>query len=191
MIGNMVKQSKIMGRYRTIKLKEFYMGKGKNVNGDGLKDIWEKIDLRNQDWKPGDEKEKAFNQNIEWLFPLGYYRSRFVFSPGLSNRQVKILKHEMLVRARMITSLKYVLKNYGLVLTFSNDDTLIIYPESENREDYSLIWLQERKLHYERLYRIIKSLRLFGLDQFADALKQAMKDRIDNQYSISNQTIFL
>lgn len=182
-------EKNIAGKYSTRKLKEFYLGKGENPWGRTLGDIRSDVtDLSSKEWKPGEKREQLFDECIQWMFPLYTGGTRLVFSPSLSMRQVKRLKREYLVKANMLKSLKYVLKNYGLILQVTDEDTVVIHYSPtggqtrfaccvvEDEMNSSVICRQERKLHYERMYRILKSLHLFGLNEFANALKNALKD---------------
>lgn len=166
----------IVGIYSTYKLKDFYLEHGKNPFGMELTDIWEKVKLFEEE----DMIQNQFDEAIQWMFPLcrkNIIGTWFLYSPILSMKQVKRLRREKRMKGRMIISLMFVLEKYGLKLDVMEGEKIVIIYNADECQTYNRPQQKDRHLHYARIYRILKSLRLFGLDGFADALKSVLKDR--------------
>lgn len=161
----------------------FYFGRMLDHCGRNISEIW-KFDHKKL------EEDHIY---IQLLFPTDK-EPGFVFTldmlnsgkskpdivpPILWEKDVKYLqksKDEIAssFRANMLKSLDLMLDFYGLQYSFKNDK--IIIERSPTFEERQSVWLSKDNHNFMRITRILKSLRLCGLDKYSVALFNALSE---------------
>lgn len=143
----------------------FYLGRSKDSESRGLEEIWE--------W---DNRElERTHEYIQWLFPLP---NRSQFNPGaptLTPETIDAFRNNDELRKRLRTSLQIMLKFYGLKSLVAEDGSIEILraPDFNARR---LEWLTTGNHNFLRLTRILKSLRILGLSNWANALLACLEE---------------
>lgn len=136
----------------------FYLSQQPNSEGRGIEEIWM--------WD--DERLEYIHNYIQWLFPLRE-RSRFnLKAPTLTDEVVAAFKTNPLLKARLLHSLQVMLKFYGLQCHEAGGKLEII--KAENYPSRKRNWLNLCNHNYLRLTRILTSLTVLGLTNYAQAL---------------------
>jgi len=154
-----------------VSILDFYRG-GQNDRGVTLEEIWS--------WD--DAKLEDRHDFIQWLFPLKK-PSQFNPSAALTNDTViAAFKQDKSLQDKMLRSLNVMLKFYGLEWQGSE---IVIGPHFASQAQ----WLTPGNHNYLRISRILTSLRLHGLDSYANAFKKVL-GQVYQQHSnkISPQT---
>lgn len=128
----------------------------KNTDGYTLTDILNFNDL---------ELEKNHNY-IQWIFPLTENSLHALHAPVIDKTDVEIISTEC--RDKIIASFERMLKFYGLKLSYEN--TYIIVEKGDNWQENSMRWLHLNNHNYLRLTRIMKSLCLMNMQNYAKSL---------------------
>ncbi|MEZ5427259.1 MAG: opioid growth factor receptor-related protein [Pyrinomonadaceae bacterium] len=141
---------------------DFLRGRRADWDGRWLRDIraWDDIRL---------ERDHHY---IQWLFPLNT-ESEAVFAPMLREFEVEELRNDPALREQMIFSLCRMLAFYGFVLR-TEDDQIAVLPSERQRERLG-VWMTPENHNYLRISRILGSLRLAGLDEYAGAFLEALE----------------
>lgn len=144
---------------------EFLTGAEKNSHNKYLKDIWGYTDQRL-------ELDHAY---IQWIFPLDTPSDHNSLAPVISKSDIDNLASEKLklIQDNMIHSLSIMLHFYGFCFLKPGEGKLIgrhEYKFSKNKQN----WCVMHNHNHLRITRILKSLRLFGLEQYAVAFYQAL-----------------
>lgn len=154
------------------KLIAFYSGNATDHKGRYLQDIW---------LFSHKELENSHNY-IQWLFPLEKKSLFNLFAETHNKDSIIVFKNSMQIRNNMISSLKIMLEFYGFEI-INEDEQNPIIKENEDFKDRSKIWLKPKNHNYSRITRIIKSLKLAGLTNYAnavyDVLMQMSKENRD------------
>ena len=129
---------------------------------------------------------------IQWLFPLDTKSEHNSQAPVLTKNDIQILSTSVIAKKNMVRSLIVMLRFYGLEIIEYSKGNIEIRPindESSNCfEKRSKHWLRKKNHNYLRITRILKSLRLFGLDTYAEALFACMCTIYENTNAISETT---
>ncbi len=138
----------------------FYQGRP-DSSGRMLEDIWL--------WDY--QKLEYTHDYIQWLFPLRA-KSRFnQNAPILNDEVIQAFRTDEQLRLRLRTSLEVMLQFYGLQCDNLDDtDTDIEITKSDNYPHRKVEWIEVANHNYLRLTRILTSLRLLGLEDYAQAL---------------------
>ena len=136
----------------------FYQGRP-DSSGRTLEDIWL--------WDY--QKLEYTHDYIQWLFPLKE-KSRFNRNaPILNDEVIQAFRTDEQLRLRLRKSLEVMLQFYGLQCN-KIDTTGIEITKSDNYPERKINWIEEGNHNYLRLTRILTSLRLLGLEDYAQAL---------------------
>jgi hypothetical protein len=109
---------------------------------------------------------------IQWLFPL---RERSMFNPDapvLDDRQRDAFRKNEELQAAVLLSFRLMLSFYGFDLEEGDPPRVV---QSANFPDRSANWLTSGNHNFLRITRILKSLRLMGLEQYAKAFFAALE----------------
>lgn len=140
----------------------FYAGRAVDDRGRSLRQIWR--------WP--DEKLERVHDYIQWLFPLTEPSGFNPEAPTLDEEAI----HEFRTRPELRTNLRVsfirMLVFYGFELI--EEDPLRVVP-SESFHDRSRNWLTSSNHNHLRITRILKSLRLLGLEEEAAAFFRCLK----------------
>jgi hypothetical protein len=135
----------------------FYLGRSTDSRGRTLDEI--------QSWD--DCRLETVHDYIQWLFPLTEGSGSNPNAPVLDDAQIATFRTSDDLKGRLLDSFKVMLSFYGLEC----DDT------SESPKIMKADWFELRKAHwltpmnhnYLRITRILKSLQLLGLEEYARA----------------------
>lgn len=140
----------------------FYRQEKPDVAGRMITDIWQ--------WNH--EYLEMKHDYIQWLFPL-LERSQFnLKAPLLSQEIINEFKIDLQLRENVLTSLRVMLKFYGLELTNNNPITINKSGEYITRKKQ---WISWRNHNYLRITRILTCLRLLDQAGYAQALLQCLQ----------------
>jgi len=119
------------------------------------------------------QKLEYTHDYIQWLFPLKE-KSRFNRNaPILNDEVIQAFRTDEQLRVRLRKSLEVMLQFYGLQYN-KFDDKGIEITKSDNYPERKLNWIEEGNHNYLRLTRILTSLRLLGLEDYAQALFKSL-----------------
>jgi len=153
---------------------DFYRGDGTDAEGRRLDEI-----LR---WR--DNMLEAVHDFIQWLFPLPE-PSRFnPDAPLLTSADIAAFRQDPVLRANLRRSFERILPFLGL--TETADGEVVEGPNFVKRE--GLVW-EYPNHNWLRITRILRSLRLLGLETEAQALYRRLADlRNRRRYPIDMET---
>jgi len=118
------------------------------------------------------EQLEVEHEYIQWLFPSKEESKAVPSSPVTCDDEVGLmLAHPQFLR-RYKTALRKMLGFYGLSLESQGDQVMVT--RSSSYDERSALWLH-RPHNFKRLSRILGSLRLFGMDAEANALRLALE----------------
>lgn len=143
-------------------LVDFYLGQRPDTEGRKIESLWAWDNVRLEEG----------HDYIQWLFPL-VETSRFnPNAPVLTEADRQIFNASDDLKTRVLVSFKRMLQFYGL--QYSEDNTAVSITTadtfSERRDD----WLNWGDHNHLRITRILTSLRLLGLDAYAQAFFQCL-----------------
>jgi hypothetical protein len=163
-----------------VSLTDFYAGKFKDSHGRSLSGILAKDD----DWL------ERSHTHIQWLFPLTEPSRAVPSSPVLSGSDIASFRGSEGLRANLRASFDRMLEFYGLLKCESIETGCpLIAKHPVLWVDRKFSWVQPGDHNHLRLTRIMKSMRLLGEPELADALKEVLMVIADeNPISISGIT---
>lgn len=137
-------------------LVDFYLGKKPTTGGYMLSDIlsWEYDML------------EYTHDYIQWLFPLREASNFNIKSPLLDNETIDEFQKNPLIQEHLLKSFLLMLEFYGFELKVDNNIIIKPSPDYNNRITN---WLNPYNHNYRRITRILKSLTLLGLKDYATA----------------------
>lgn len=145
----------------------FYNGKALTDEGLSINDIW--------------TANTSFLENchmhIQWLFPLKEASMMQHAAPTIDDAQVYEFKADPSLKARLVKSLLTMLRLYHLDLDVQGNDVKI-----KRSADFSISkarWIRKHDHNYLRITRMMKSMMMLGLPEYALALYECMKDIYD------------
>jgi hypothetical protein len=134
------------------------------------------------------QKLEYTHDYIQWLFPLKE-KSRFNRNaPILNDEVIQAFRTDEQLRLRLRKSLEVMLHFYGLQCN-KLMSTGIEITKSDNYLERKLNWIEEGNHNYLRLTRILTSLRLLGLEDYAQALFKCLNQiYIEENKNIGSKT---
>lgn len=154
------------------KLREFLKGNTRNIHGKSIYDIWE-YNL---------EELETDHHYIQWLFPLTK-RSRFsIICPVLKNVGYFRIPE---IQDNMFRSFLCMLNFYGLEYVDGQVAESIYFEESLRK------WCTPKNHNFLRMTRIIRSMRLIGLDEEAKALFMELREIYREKYKVIGKETYL
>jgi len=135
----------------------FYDGRGPDDRGRYLAEILQ--------WP--DERLEAVHDFIQWMFPLRERSGVNPTAPLVDDSIVQEFRSRPELRKNLQASLLRMIRFYGLEM--QHEPNLSV-KRAANFRKRSESWLTFSNHNHLRLTRIIKSLRLLGLEQEANAL---------------------
>ncbi len=104
---------------------------------------------------------------IQWLFPLTERSNNNPDAPVLEKAQIEAFRTDEKLKAKLIKSFKLMLSFYGLQC--DDTDATIKVSKSEEYLERKRIWLNHGNHNYLRITRILTSLRVLSLEEYAQA----------------------
>jgi len=141
------------------RLIEFYLGEVPDAEGRTIHDILN-FDLREME---------TVHDYIQWLFPLKE-RSHFnPNAPALSEQDIAQFRRSEYLKRTLLDAFAKMLGFYGLEL---QDHRIVRSSAWDQRKR----WLTPFSHNFLRITRILTSLRLLGLEEYAQAFYVALND---------------
>lgn len=134
---------------------EFCRGDAPDIYGRYLKDMWE--------WR--DNKLEITHDYIQWMFPSTERSYANPTSPFVEENDVAEISNDDRIKENLRMSLERILRFFGLELIVSDE---ISVARAAFFADRRTKWFWKRNHNFYRITRILKSLRLCGLN--AEAL---------------------
>jgi hypothetical protein len=147
------------------RLIEFYLGEVPDFQGRTIHDIL------NFDFG----ELEAVHDYIQWLFPL---KERSQFNPDapiLSDQDIRKFRDSEVLKRTLLSAFVRILGLYGLEI---QDQKVVRSPTWDQRKR----WLTPYNHNFLRITRILTSLRLLGLEEYAGAFYAALGD-VYNEYA--------
>jgi len=108
---------------------------------------------------------------IQWLFPLTTKSAAVPRSPVITQDEVAAFRQDPGLRQKLLKSFQVMLNFYGFKLA----PDVSIAPDAEFAMK-SGRWISVRNHNYLRISRILGSLTLLGLPEYARALRRALHE---------------
>jgi hypothetical protein len=140
---------------------DFYSGRGNDHRGRKLEKIlsWD------------DDRLESVHDYIQWLFPLAE-PSRFnPHAPLLNETDRAEFQSRPNLQANVLRALRRMLAFYGFLMEEPSSGAVSITPSGDVRHH----WLSPGNHNYLRITRILTSLRLIGLGEYARAFFAALE----------------
>ena len=151
---------------------DFYSGKATDTSARTLREIhaWSYHEL------------ETMHDYIQWLFPLLKPSQYNPGAPVLDAEQIDKFHTDAELRAQLLASFDKMLGFYG----FERNNLSII--RSTSWEERSRNWLMPGNHNHLRLTRILKSLSILGLKDYAHALFEVLNDVFSEKSSAISDT---
>jgi len=117
-----------------------------------------------------DQQLESNHDVIQWMFPLHERSSVNPDCPLVDHQSAQVLQESIYARQRMLA----MIKRFGRFLGFelNEEGQFVPTPElADNREN----WHSPMNHNHLRITRVIRSLRLFGLENEAKAFHEAVR----------------
>ena len=138
---------------------DFYKGSGGNSGGWRLHEILE--------WS--DDELEEVHDFIQWLFPLPEHSQANPYAPLLDPATIQAFHNDEKLKRELRNALDRMLLFYGFV---RHQDSIF---EGEQFRVRAANWLTPGNHNHLRLTRMIRSLRILGLEAEAQALWKALQ----------------
>jgi hypothetical protein len=145
-------------------LLEFHAGVGTDDRGRYLGEILE--------WP--DEDLESVHDYIQWLFPLREPSAFHPRAPLMSDAAVREFRSSAELRRNVLACFERMLRFYGFELAAAEEDCVI--RRAANFSERARVWLAPMNHNHLRITRILKCLRLVGLDDHARTWFDALAD---------------
>ena len=117
------------------------------------------------------EKFESVHDYIQWLFPLDKPSFAQPQSPVLTQDEIAHFNSNVKLQNRLLQSFDLMLYFYGFELNETNG---VEITRGVNWEARSKQWLMPKNHNFLRITRILKSLMLLGLTEYAKAFYEAL-----------------
>lgn len=135
----------------------FYFDQHPDSSGRMIEDIWT--------WDY--QKLEYTHDYIQWLFPLKQKSQFNLNAPVLNDEVIQTFRTNEDLRIRLKKSLQVMLSFYGLQCTEISADIEI--SKTDEYQERKQNWVKQGNHNYLRITRIITSLRILGLESYAQA----------------------
>lgn len=142
---------------------KFYLGKGYDYAGRTIEEIWS---------FPTHDLEDI-HDFIQWIFP-SFSRSEYnEHAPLLTDADIQEFRNSKRLQTNLIKSFEVMLAFYGFVRTTDSRGNSVI-TKSDSFEKRTLEWVEKENHNFLRITRILKCLRVLGLQKEALAFYKAL-----------------
>jgi len=144
-------------------LLRFYRGTGRDHAGRSFDDVLA-LDL---------DALEFTHDYVQWIFPLAT-RSAFVpHAPVLDAASAEAMRADPPVRANALRALRRMLAFYGLTLDDANPQAIVV-ASAADFDARSRVWMSPGNHNLRRITRILLSLQLLGLPEYARAFFECL-----------------
>lgn len=147
----------------------FYRGTEPNIDNVTLNQILS--------WDDGNLE--LVHTYIQWLFPLTESSSYNPTAPVFDQATIQTFRNDAQLKGQVLRSFRRMLTFYGLQM---NDATRII-TRAPNFNARAAVWMTQYNHNFLRITRIIRSLCLLGLREYAGSFLAIMTDIASNEGS--------
>jgi hypothetical protein len=144
------------------RLLEFYSGRAADDRGRYLREILE--------WS--DQELESVHDYIQWLFPLREPSAFNPRTPLLDDAVMGEFRRSGELQRNVLASFERMLRFYGFELAAAEEDCVV--QRAANFSERARVWLTPMNHNHLRITRILKCLRLVGLDDHGRAWFDAL-----------------
>lgn len=156
----------------------FYRHQGPDHAGRMLAEIWH--------WPHA--SLEAHHDFIQWLFPLDAPSGANPQAPVLTEDDIAQYRHDPMLRMYLRRSFEKLLDFYGFGVINSGGQARVI--AASNAVVRQQVWITPGNHNYLRLTRMVKSLRLLGEAELADALRAGLEQVAEqHKETIGEETV--
>lgn len=134
----------------------FYRGQSPDSKGRMIEEIWS--------WDY--QRLEYTHDYIQWIFPLKEPSQFNWRAPVLDDNVVQAFRTNEQLRMRLLHSFKVMLRFYGLQCNEISGRAIDI-TQSDEYPERKLNWIEPKNHNYLRITRILTSLRILGLENYA------------------------
>lgn len=147
----------------TTALLNFYRGTGQDNLGRTLEEMWA--------WD--DHRLEHCHNYIQWMFPSDEPSAFNGDAPVLTDDEIQAFQSSDKLQVQLRTSFAEILAFYGFQLREGNGELSV--EKTDRFEAKAQNWLTTRNHNHLRITRILKCLRLTGLERYAQAFLFALE----------------
>ena len=151
----------------------FLAGEGTDNRGRFLSNLWKK----------GNFFLETCHDYIQWMFPLNEESQHNSKAPVLTKEEIAFIQSNETIQRNMLKSLDVMLRFYGLERDGKK------FQRGKNFEKRRKWWITKNNHNFLRITRILKSLKLCGLDNYAWALFEELGQIYLEYPIISDETL--
>ena len=144
------------------RLLEFYSGRATDDRGRYLREILE--------WS--DQELESVHDYIQWLFPLREPSAFNPRAPLLDDAAMGEFRRSGELQRNVLASFERMLRFYGFELAAAAEDCVV--RRAVNFSERARVWLAPMNHNHLRITRILKCLRLVGLEDHGRAFFDAL-----------------
>jgi Opioid growth factor receptor (OGFr) conserved region len=119
-----------------------------------------------------DEELESVHDYVQWLFPLTEPSAFNPRAPLLCDAAIREFRRSAELRCNVLASFERMVRFYGFELAAAEEDCVV--RRAANFSERARVWLAPMNHNHRRITRIIKCLRLVGLDDHAQAFFDAL-----------------
>ena len=123
---------------------------------------------------------------IQWLFPLQEPSAANPDAPLLTSSDIAAFAADESLRAALLRSFRRMLEFYSLELVEDGDTVTVT--QGDFFDEYSRIWLTPGNHNFLRISRMLRSMSLLGLNEYARAFLTQLEEIYADHESIIGAT---
>jgi hypothetical protein len=134
---------------------EFYTGISPDIDGRYIDEIF----------GYNYEQLENIHSYIQWIFPLNkpsYFNKN---APILTNDEIFVFKSNIIIKSNIVKAFRLLLNFYGFCLSEKEGEIKII--KGKNFNDRIKYWMTKGNHDFQRIRRILKFLKLTGMEHYA------------------------
>ena len=134
------------------------------------------------------DRLESTHDYIQWLFPLAEPSGANLHAPVLDASDIAAFRADAALQARLLASLRAMLAFYGFVL--EDRDGKPMLARAADFDERCANWVSPHNHNFLRLTRILRSLDILGLPQYARALFLALERTYRKNPAVIGSTTF-
>jgi Opioid growth factor receptor (OGFr) conserved region len=153
------------------KLIDFYLDEGVNNSGDKIGDIWQE----------DDDYFEFCHSHIQWLFPVPEPSNFNPDAPILTNEDITLFKSNPVLKDNLQSSFRRFMEFLGLEYQAYNNTVI-------KTDNFYLLAFTMPNHNWLRITRVLRSLKLLGLEDEANAFFNFLKDIHEKEGYVSENS---